>query len=140
MLQITKIFKFEMAHAIHGYNGKCKNIHGHSYEFHVSVSGNNNVIEIPAPGFIMDFKELKSIVVENVINNADHKLMLSIKFLKENPGYLSSENLVTTKFEPSAENLLLYFYKQIENKFPTHINLVKLRLYETRDSFAEWIA
>lgn len=38
MLQLTKIFHFEMAHAIDGYAGACKNIHGHTYELHVTVS------------------------------------------------------------------------------------------------------
>ena len=37
MLLLTKIFDFETAHAIDGYNGMCKNIHGHSYELHVTV-------------------------------------------------------------------------------------------------------
>ena len=39
MIKITKIVHFEMAHAIYGYNGRCKNIHGHSYELHVTVTG-----------------------------------------------------------------------------------------------------
>ena len=38
MLKLTKIFHFEMAHAIHGYAGACKHIHGHSYELHVTVT------------------------------------------------------------------------------------------------------
>ncbi len=140
MVQITKIFKFEMAHAIHGYNGMCMNIHGHSYELHVSVANGNHDSIHASPGFIIDFKELKSIVEENVICKSDHKLMLSVNFLEENPECILFKNLVSVKFEPSAENLLLYFHKQIINKFPPNIQLVRMRLYETRDSYAEWIA
>ena len=39
MITITKIFRFEAAHAIHGYPGACANLHGHSYELHVRVAG-----------------------------------------------------------------------------------------------------
>ena len=39
MIRITKEFKFEMAHALHGYDGLCKNIHGHSYKLWVTIRG-----------------------------------------------------------------------------------------------------
>ena len=39
MIRITKEFKFEMAHALYGYDGLCKNIHGHSYRLWVTVRG-----------------------------------------------------------------------------------------------------
>ena len=60
MITITKVFRFEMAHAIFGYAGKCKNIHGHSYVLHVTVTNSSGDDDfILAPGFILDFKELK---------------------------------------------------------------------------------
>ena len=72
MLSVTKIFYFEMAHAIYGYSGPCKNVHGHSYELHVTVGADDQGDEfIPAPGFILDFKELKSIVNTSVIDILD---------------------------------------------------------------------
>lgn len=63
MLSLTKIFHFEMAHAIYGYPGSCKNIHGHSYELQVTVTRDIEPQNyIPAPGFILDFKELKQFI------------------------------------------------------------------------------
>ncbi len=68
MIPVTKIFHFEMAHATQGYSGECKNIDGHSYELHVSVSSATNEADyIPAPGFLIDFKKLKKLVTESVI-------------------------------------------------------------------------
>ena len=68
MLTLTKIFHFEMAHAIYGYSGACKDIHGHSYELHVTVSSSNKGIDfLPSPGFIIDFKEIKQAVLSSVI-------------------------------------------------------------------------
>lgn len=129
-----------MAHAIYGYPGACKNIHGHSYELHVTVSADNQEKGfIAIPGFIIDFKELKQLVISSVIQVFDHKLLLSRDYLSQNPGIHSQENLVIWNAEPTAENLLMYMHDAICDKLPNHVNLAKLKLYETKDSYAEWI-
>ena len=139
MLQITKIFRFEMAHAIHGYPGKCKDIHGHSYELHVTVALNKkNENFLPGPGLIIDFKELKQIVNEGLIRQLDHKLVLSGDFMKAHP-VAFRDNLLLWKYEPSAENILVYAQQIISKKLPSPIRLVKLKLFETNDSYAEWL-
>jgi len=139
MLSLTKIFHFEMAHALYGYNGACKNIHGHSYELHATVSSDKTFNEfIPAPGFIVDFKEIKQIVTNTIVKTLDHKLLLSSAYLAINPAITTHQNLVTWQVEPTAENLLLFIKKRLQEKLPADILLVKLKLYETKDSFAEW--
>jgi len=139
MLSLTKIFHFEMAHAIYGYPGSCKNIHGHSYELQVTVTGDKeNRNYISAPGFILDFKELKQLVTSSIIKTFDHKLVLSGSYLGQNPAIKSQENLVAWEAEPTAENLLIYMAKILCNVLPEEVKLVRLRLYETKDSYAEW--
>ena len=72
MIQLTKIFHFEMAHAIDGYPGACKNIHGHSYELHVQVnSGNHSNEYIEGIGLAIDFKDIKNIVKSHIIDAFD---------------------------------------------------------------------
>ena len=139
MVSVTKIFHLEMAHAIHEYPGACKNIHGHSYELHVSVAS-NKIYEgyFPAPGFVIDFKELKKTVTSAIIENLDHKLILSHGFLSANSSFSKQDNLVTWEEEPTAENLLIFISQKLLNIFPAEIKLVKLILYETKDSYAEW--
>ena len=140
MLQLTKIFHFETAHALHGYAGACKNIHGHSYELHVTVSSVDDYENyIPAPGFMIDFKEIKKLVNALVVEKFDHKVILSKDFLSDNPSFSSQENLVIFEAEPTAENLLIYILGNIQKDLPSDIQLVKLKLYETNDSYAEWV-
>jgi 6-pyruvoyltetrahydropterin/6-carboxytetrahydropterin synthase len=140
VLVLTKIFHFEMAHAICGYAGACRNVHGHSYELHVTLSSVNTQDNyIDAPGFEIDFKEIKKLVNEYVIKSFDHKLVLSKNFLAKNPGLQVQENLVCWEAEPSAENLLIYIRRTLEKNLPPYINLARLKLYETKDSYAEWI-
>ena len=140
MIQVTKIFRFETAHAIHGYNGHCRNIHGHSYELHVTViSANDQGNYLPAPGFIIDFKEIKKLVTSSVIEIFDHKVLLSRDFILANPAFASQENLVTWETEPTAENMLLFIKQTLNEKLPAEVTLVQLKLFETKDSYAEWI-
>jgi 6-pyruvoyltetrahydropterin/6-carboxytetrahydropterin synthase len=127
-----------MAHALNGYKGDCKYIHGHSYELHVTV---RSIISedsyINPPGFVIDFKELKKLIKEKVIEKFDHRLVLSQAFLKENPiGF--QENLFVFEAEPSAENLLIYISRILRKNLSPDIKLIKLKLFETRDSYAVW--
>ena len=140
MIRLTKIVHFETAHAIYGYNGPCKNIHGHSYELHVTVSSMEDVTDyLPAPGFIIDFKDIKKIVKSIIVDQFDHKMILSESFIAQNPGIELLENSIIWKVEPTAENMLFYIHKILIENFPAGICLVRLKLYETKDSYAEWI-
>ena len=109
MLSVTKIFRFEMAHALYGYAGKCKNIHGHSYVLHVTVTSSvNKQGYLPAPGLIFDFKDLKKIVDDLILQKLDHQLVLSGTYLNTNPAFMAAENLLIWEMEPSVENILLF--------------------------------
>ena len=140
MISVTKIFRFETAHAIFGYEGPCKHIHGHSYVLHVTVASSDSDNEdfIAKPGFVVDFKILKKIVQETIVQKLDHRLILSKEYLESKPSLKSEENLEVWEMEPSAENILYFSKKEICKALPKGIKLVKLRIYETADSFAEW--
>jgi len=140
MISITKVFHFETAHAIHNYDGPCRNIHGHSYELQVTVAclnetGNDFLL---GPGFAIDFKELKKPVAKLITDIFDHKLLLSKQYLASHPELVNQENLITWEVEPTAENILVYFSKQLKHSFPPNVKLSGLKIYETKDSFAEW--
>ncbi|MBS1920331.1 MAG: 6-carboxytetrahydropterin synthase [Bacteroidetes bacterium] len=140
MISVTKIFRFEMGHAIDEYDGMCKYIHGHSYVLHVTVSTETkNSDPIIPPGFIIDFKELKSIVQDKIIHRLDHALVLSEQYVKKHPKNVGEgQNLLIWPYEPSAENILFFVQQELQNSFPGNYKLVSLKLWETSDSFAEW--
>lgn len=138
MITLTKIFRFEAAHAIYGYPGACANIHGHSYKLHVCVAGMQAKEDfIGGTGIVVDFKDLKKLVQESVISRLDHKLILSREFLKHT-GMTPREGLFVFESEPTAENLLIYIRDNIDKSLPDDINLISLTLWETRDSYAVW--
>ncbi len=142
-IRITKTFSFEMAHALFGYDGPCKNIHGHSYELAVTLTGKTEADPSnPKYGMVIDFSDLKRIVKERVINEYDHALVLNRnsphKELAEGKSIM--EKIIFTAYQPTCENLLLDFVQKIKAGLPKHTSLHHLKLKETASSYAEWYA
>ena len=140
MISVTKIFNFEMAHALHNYEGACANIHGHSYILYVTVkSAKEGEEELIPPGFIIDFKELKDIVNSKVIALLDHKLVLSREYVNSLESNTSFQNLFLFETEPTAENLIHFISKELIASLPAQVSLHSLKLFETGNSYAEWV-
>lgn len=143
-IRLTKEFSFEAAHALDGYDGPCREIHGHSYRLFVTVKGTpGEDPRDPKYGMVMDFGLLKRIVNEEVVARLDHALVLRAT---ETAGPLIEAlgrrfgNIVTTSYQPTCENLLADFAARIAPRLPEGISLHALRLYETATSYAEWAA
>jgi len=142
-VRVTKIFRFEMAHALWGYDGLCKNIHGHSYVLEVTVSG--TPISDPAnqkQGMVIDFGDLKRVVNANIVDIFDHSLVLNKKAPVASFNEISEmfDRKTWLDFQPTAENLVIYFAGILTARLPGSIKLHSIRLYETANSYAEWFA
>lgn len=143
-IRITKQFSFETGHALYGYDGKCKNVHGHSYKLSVTVIGQpisdtSNV----KYGMVIDFSDLKKIVKEEIVDIFDHATV----FNKNTPHIeLANElkdrghHVILVDYQPTSENMVTDFAQKIKNRLPLGIELHSLKLQETETSFAEWYA
>ena len=143
-IRITKKFRFEAAHALYGYDGKCKNIHGHNYKLFVTVVGSpisdsSNV----KFGMVMDFDDLKKIVKAEIIKEFDH----SVIFNKNSPHKKLADDLiknghkvVLADYQPTIEEMIIDFANKISSKLPSEIKLHSLKLEETETSYSEWFA
>ena len=139
MIRITKEFKFEMAHALHGYDGLCKNIHGHSYKLWVTVKGEvRNENGHVKDGMVIDFAELKEIVKPEIIDKYDHSLVLNANSPHANIDLSAFEKVFYLPYQPTSENLVTDFALKIKSKLPHDVELTKVVLSETATSFAEW--
>ena len=143
-IRITKQFSFETAHALHGYDGKCKNIHGHSYKLFVTVLGTPILDPLdPKYGMVMDFGDLKNIVKEEIVDVFDHATI----FNKNTPHLYLGEQLIQLghhilllDYQPTTEMMVIDFAQKISKRLPENIQLHSLKLRETESSFAEWYA
>ena len=138
-VRITKEFKFEMAHALHGYDGLCANIHGHSYRLWITVRG--DVKKEPThtkDGMLIDFIDLKSIVKSIIIKKYDHSLVLNANSPHANLDLSAFDKVYYLPYQPTSENLVTDFANSITSLLPDNVELLKVVLSETVSSFAEW--
>jgi len=143
-IRITKEFKFETAHALMGYDGLCKHIHGHSYELLVTVIGTPIQDDSnPKLGMVMDFGDLKKIVKQEVVEKMDHCLILNSKGPKADALRQSDEmfeRVISVPYQPTSEMMLIDFAERIKPRLPENIKLHHMLLRETVTSYAEWFA
>lgn len=143
-IRITKQFSFETGHALYGYDGKCKNVHGHSYKLSVTVIGSPITDRSNVKfGMVIDFSDLKKIVKEEIVDQFDHATVFN-----ETTPHIELANELKTRghhvilvnYQPTSENMVVDFAKRIMDRLPDVVKLHSLKLQETDTSFAEWYA
>ena len=132
-----------MAHALLGYDGDCRNIHGHSYQLHITLVGQPlKQTGAAKNGMVIDFKHLKGIVKDKLLARYDHALTLHNKTPESLVQALrqSYEKVLLTSFQPTCENLLIEMVAIIQPHLPPETKLHSVKLCETATSYAEWYA
>lgn len=114
-VEITRDFKFDSAHNLLNYDGKCKNLHGHTYFLSVSIKKRIN----KETGMVMDFSILNKMVNEHIIEEFDHNYINDV--MKENP---------------TAENMLIWIWERLE-KIALLKGISKIKIWESPESSAE---
>ncbi len=144
MIRITKIFTFETAHVLYNYDGKCKNMHGHSYKLFVTVKGMPiNDVEHPKNGMVVDFGDIKTIVKEEIVDVWDHAVLINAgsphKALGEDLEQ-KEHKVIYCDFQPTCENMLYEIAAKIKQRLSGDVTLAYLKLHETENSYGEWFA
>lgn len=143
-IRITKQFSFETGHALYGYDGKCRNVHGHSYKLSVTVIGTpigdrSNV----KYGMVIDFSDLKKIVREEIVDVFDHATVFNASTPHVELAAELQErghHVILVDYQPTSENMVIDFAAKLRKRLPSSIALFSLRLQETETSYAEWYA
>jgi 6-pyruvoyltetrahydropterin/6-carboxytetrahydropterin synthase len=112
---LTKEFKFDAAHYLTKYHGKCENLHGHTYKLQVTIEGKPDHEDM-----IMDFVELKKFVNEKVIDKLDHS------------------SLNDTFENPSVEVMVVWIWDQLKDLPKPDVKLHEIKLWETETSFVTY--
>ncbi|MEH7388516.1 6-carboxytetrahydropterin synthase QueD [Bacillus sp. JJ1521] len=119
---ISKEFTFDAAHHLHCYEGKCKNLHGHTYKVVFGISGFLDDI-----GLVIDFGDIKEIWKNEIEIYLDHRYM----------------NETLPNMNTTAENMVVWIYEKMNEslrsglKKDQDVRVEFVRLYETPTSFAE---
>ncbi|HET7656823.1 MAG TPA: 6-carboxytetrahydropterin synthase QueD [Bacillales bacterium] len=125
---VTKTFTFDAAHHLHLYEGKCKSLHGHTYQLVITISG-----FLDEKGFAVDFQDIKRIYKETIEARLDHRYL----------------NEVLPNMNTTAENMIVWIWEQLDHALEEEglrsqgHRLEELVLYETPTSYAtlkrEWM-
>ncbi len=88
---VSKEFTFDASHHLHAYEGKCKNLHGHTYKVIFGISGFVNDI-----GIVIDFGDIKKIWKNEIEIHLDHRYL----------------NETLPKMNTTAENMVVWLYEK----------------------------
>ena len=140
---ITKEIEFDMGHRVPYHKSKCKNPHGHRYKIKVKLEG--DIIDLEGEsenGMVMDFSDIKSILMKEVDGWLDHGFMYwdkdeeMKKFFDINRNFKS----VQVSFTPTAENIAQFLFEHLKpkykNVFDNNLKLIEVKLWETPTSVA----
>lgn len=110
--RLTVKSHFDAAHALRGYPGECRDLHGHTWDVEVSVSGE----ELDEVGIVYDFKRLKD-DLNAVLEPFDHSYLNEVSPFDE--------------INATAENLARHVYGVLKDKVPDGIEVCEVAVWES---------
>ena len=130
-MKITKTMYTETAHRLQSHAGRCKNIHGHSYKFEVTLETD----QLQLNCMVEDFSDLKK-KMNSVIDNFDHSIVL-----EENDPMLPiiaqyGQRLLVWPEAPTAESMAYHTARKLEPLYPNC--KITVRVWETTTRWAEY--
>lgn len=137
-MKITKIFTFDSSHMLDGHDGKCQNLHGHTYKLEITVS--DGLIQGSAKdGMVMDFTDLKAIVKQEIIEPFDHAFIYDGSNARESQiaALLDGWNMKTLRLNcrTTAENMSMEMFMRLKQ---AGLKVCSVKLWETLTSCAEY--
>lgn len=109
---------FDSAHFLSGYEGKCRNIHGHRWKIEIEIMGEVLKAEGQLRGMCVDFSTLKEELKEET-ESLDHALIIEKGSLREKTLEALREekfNIKIIDFRPTAENFAKYFFDRFKER------------------------
>jgi 6-pyruvoyltetrahydropterin/6-carboxytetrahydropterin synthase len=143
-MEITTRLEFDAGHRIPDHKSQCRNLHGHRYAIEITLSG--DIIQqenISDNGMVMDFSDVKRIAREAVVDVWDHAFIVYqhdtqvLNFLNSLPNHKT----VVFPTIPTAENMASEAFRILNNEYKdtygNHLKLLRVRLYETPNSWTD---
>ena len=142
-MKIVKVIQWDMGHRVLNHRSVCKGIHGHRYKAEICVAG-ELITEsgVSEEGMVVDFADIKKTAKKIIQEELDHAFMVwdqdeeMLRFFKNSKGHKP----VIVPFTPTAENVAVYIFSKLEDKFAdifnTRLHLHSIKLWETPTSYA----
>ena len=143
-MEITTRLEFDAGHRIPDHKSQCRNLHGHRYAIEITLSGEIIQQESSSEnGMVMDFSDVKRIAREAIVDVWDHAFLVYqhdtpvVEFLNSMPNHKT----VIFPTIPTAENMASEAFRILKSEYKdtygNHLKLVRVRLYETPNSWTD---
>lgn len=86
MFRLTKSVDIDFGHHVSGHRGMCINMHGHTWKFELTLESQH----LNSMGFVVDFKLLKTAVLEPVHTLLDHSMAFGVDVYQRIGGHLEA--------------------------------------------------
>lgn len=137
-VRVCKVFTFDAAHQLIGHNGKCANVHGHTYRLEAVLFAEPQGPEDPSnDGFVMDFADLKAMVNQTIVEPLDHAFIAEGSESIVQALQSTSSKVAVLGFRSTAENLAMYMCHTLRVQ---GLPVESVKLWETPTSWAEALA
>lgn len=142
MIEITKSIEWNMGHRVPFHKNKCRSPHGHRYKLELTLGGDISQEKgASQEGMLYDFGDIKKILSQRIYKVVDHAFMAFkddelIAPLAHGPG--KDLNFILVPFIPTVENIVSWCYDLLQDAFPENLKIVRLRLFETPTSWADF--
>lgn len=137
-MKISKIFTFDASHMLDGHDGKCQNLHGHTYQLEVTVAS-ILINEGAKAGMVMDFADLKTSVKQTILEPFDHAFLYHGNNERESQiaALLEGWQMKTLRLNQrtTAEHLAIEMYHRLQ---VVGVPVCRIKLWETPTSYAEY--
>lgn len=139
MFKTAKQFTFDMAHMLDGHDGKCRNLHGHTYILQVEVTGSLHE-DGAKRGMVMDFSDLKDQVKQHILDHMDHAFIYDSTSHRESQVAELLQKLDSKTYalpeRTTAEAMARHIFRVLQQQAGLPVSLV--RLWETPSSYCEY--
>ena len=140
-MKVSKAFTFDAAHRLQNHDGKCRGLHGHTYQIEVVVESDWLIDTGPQQGMVVDFGQL-SAWWQTLEPSLDHCTLL--EYSDPLVSILARYAKVSQfKSPPTAEHLACYIRKDLidwlgkELHGSQGLRCSSVRVSETAKSWAE---
>ena len=140
MFKVSKEFSFDMAHLLDNHDGKCQNLHGHTYKLQVEVCAEALIAEGAKKAMVVDFSDLKAIVKKSILAPLDHAFIYDQTSPRESKIAATlkevDSKIFAVDFRTTAEELARFIFNRL--KYQENLPVSAVRLWETPTSFCEY--
>ena len=117
MFRVSKEFSFDMAHLLDGHDGKCQNLHGHTYKLQVEVAG-DLLVDGAKKSMVMDFSDLKVVVKKAILDPMDHAFIYDQTSERESKIAMLLQELQSktfgVNFRSTAEEMARFIFHRLK--------------------------